>query len=445
MIVAWLSELAEACHGKLYGEDRQVLAVSTDSRQLPPQSLFVALKGPRYDAHDFIDAAQAAGALALLVSQPVASSLPYILVEDTLQALGLLGQFNRQRSSVQLVALTGSAGKTTVKQLLASILAQQAPTLATQGNLNNEIGAPLTLLQIDAQHRYAVIELGANHIGEIAYTAGLAQPDLALVTNVMPAHLEGFGSIEGVLKAKSEIYQALKPGGQALINADSPYASDWQRLNAKRAITLFAIDAEAEVRATQIESQGLDGSRFRLQLGEQSYDASILLPGRHNVLNAVAAAAAAWRLGISASSIVAGLAVAANVGGRLKIQSAKHGIKLIDDSYNANPGSVRAAIDFLASLPGKRCLALGDMGELGEQAAQFHAEIGQYARQAGIENLYGCGPLMVHAVQAFGGQHFATRDALLAAVSEQLTEGTTLLVKGSRSARMDEVVNGLKA
>lgn len=446
MIPALLSELAVACQGQLQGPDCRIETVSTDTRHLPPAALFVALQGERFDAHDFVVEAEAQGAQALVVSRPVNTRLPCIRVSDTRLALGQLGRFNRERCSLQRVALTGSCGKTTVKQLLASILAQAGSTLATHGNLNNEIGVPLTLLQLDASHRYAVLELGANHLGEIAYTASLVQPDLALVTNVMPAHLEGFGSLDGVLAAKSEIYQALPESGQALISLDSPYAEHWLALNAGRAKTTFGLNPQADVRATDLELRTLDGSRFRLWLGTESWPAQIALPGQHNVFNAVAAAAAAWKLGLSPQQILVGLAQATNVGGRLKIQSGIYGIKLIDDSYNANPGSVRAAIDVLAGLKGARYLVLGDMGELGAEAARFHAEVGAYAQASGIERFYAWGPLMQHAVAGFrGGQHFTDRQQLLAALKAEINAESTVLIKGSRSARMDEVVAGLKA
>jgi len=342
-----------------------------------------------------------------------------------------------------LVAITGSNGKTTTKEMIAAILSRAGKALATRGNLNNDIGVPLTLMRLDASYRHGVIEMGANHPGEIAYLVNITRPQVAVITNAGSAHLEGFGSIEGVARAKGEIYGALEADGVAVINADDAYADLWRALAAKCRVFSFGIDKPADVSA---KWQGdVHGSHLHLHTPVGDAELNLALPGRHNVMNALAATAAALAMGVSLDGVVKGLEGLAPVGGRLQIREGINGATIIDDSYNANPVSLRAGIDVLAACQGRRYLALGDMGELGADAEQLHAEAGTYARQAGIDGVYATGPLSKGAVEAFGtgGHHFAEQQQLIAALKTELDSGVTVLVKGSRSSRMERVVAGL--
>ncbi len=425
-----------------------VSGVATDTRQLQPGDLFVALQGQR-DGHEFLAAAAAAGAAAALVQryQPDLA-LPQWVVPDPLTVLGELAAAWRRQFDLPVLALTGSSGKTTVKELLAASLAATGlPVLATTGNLNNHIGVPLTLLRLRAEHRYAVIELGANHPGEIAALVRLVQPDVALVNNAGPAHLAGFGSLDGVARAKAEIYAGLKPGGVAVINADDAYAPLWLAQTTSWRQVRFGLEAEAEVRgralAGQLTEAGL-GHTAQVDTPEGTFVLQLALGGLHNVRNALAATAMAWAVGVPLDAIAQGLASVRPVRGRLAGQRLADGGWLIDDTYNANPASVRAAIAVLASLPGPRWLVLGDLGELGPEAVQLHQDLGQAARAAGLERLLTVGPLSAAAAAAFGagGEAHATQAALIACLQAR-REPVTLLVKGSRSAKMENIVQAL--
>ncbi|MCK7593962.1 UDP-N-acetylmuramoyl-tripeptide--D-alanyl-D-alanine ligase [Pseudomarimonas salicorniae] len=420
--------------------------VVTDSRELRPGDLFVALRGERADGHDFLPQAMERGATAALVTTPRSDVvLPQLRVTDALHALAQLAAALRRERRTQVLALTGSNGKTTVKTLLASILEQVGPTWATPGNRNNELGMPLAVIDQPEDARFAVYELGAGQPGDIAHLAAIAMPQVALVNNVGPAHLERLGSLLGVAQTKGAIYAALPVDGVAVINADDAFGT-WfeQRLPPAQPRLRFGIEVPAEVMARELR---LDAghSEFVLQLGEQERALRLPLGGRHNVMNALAAAAMAHAAGVGPEAIVAGLSRVSAVGGRLRRIPLADGMTLIDDSYNANPGSLAAAIAFLAAQSPPRVLVLGDMRELGEQAVALHHEAGERARSAGIERLLCTGPLSRAAAEGFGagGEHFDTQEALLTALRGALVPGANVLVKGSRGSRMDRLVQAL--
>lgn len=449
MIPLQLSALAVHLDGRLIGEDLCIQAVSTDSRNLPAAALFVALRGARYDAHDFAADALAAGAVALVVERPLPLACPQLVVADSRKALGQIGALVMAAVAPATVAVTGSAGKTTVKEMMAAILSQQGQVLATQGNFNNDIGVPLTLLRLTQADRYAVMELGANHRGEIAYTVDLVKPQAAIITNAAAAHLEGFGDIWGVARAKSEIFLGLPADGVAIFPADSQFSDFWTQRNAGHRIWNFAIDdAKATFHAHDVV-MGDDGcARFTLCCPQGEVAVSLPLPGRHNVANALAAAAGTLALGVPLAAVATGLAQAPSVAGRLNCKRINPQLLVIDDSYNANLQSVKAAIDLLASYGGRRMLVLGDMGELGADARRYHAEVGQYALARGLDLLLTCGELSQAASDAAAGrsQHFAGHAPLVAELAkllQQQPQPTTVLVKGSRSARMEQVVAAL--
>lgn len=441
-----LSNIAKPIHGKLLGKDTAFTSVSTDTRTLQPGALFIALHGPQFDAHDFIAAAMEKQAAAAIISRDVATTLPAIKVEDTRIALGELAAWHRQQFDIPVIGLTGSCGKTTTKQMIASILQQAGPTLATEGTLNNDIGVPLTLLRLNKEHRFAVIEMGANHHGEIAYVTHIAKPKVALLTNAGPAHLEGFGDMEGVARAKGEIFQGLAKDGIAIINADDQFSEFWQSITKGHRVIRFGRQHPAEFTAKEVSFDKNGYAQFILvtPAGETSLHLQIM--GEHNVMNALAASAAAYAIGIPLKTIKAGLEAAEPVKKRLVIYHAANGAEIIDDSYNANPSSVTAAIQLLAKRSGKRILALGDMRELGPDAAKYHEQIGKTAKQYGIDQLFAYGDLSTHTVQAFGanGHHFATQPELITALKPTLTADVTVLVKGSLSTRMSQVVAALR-
>ena len=446
-----LSELEAPLQAQRLGGDCQVERVVTDSRQLAAGDLFVALKGPNFDGHDFVGAAAMKGAAAVLVDHAVETSLPQLVVTDTLKALGQLGAYNRSLFRRAVFAVTGSGGKTTVKEMLAGLLSTRGDVLATRGNLNNEIGAPLTLLELAPGHTAGVIELGANAQGEIARTVSYTQPDVAILNNAMGAHLEGFGGIEGVVKAKAEIFTGLKEGGVGVVNLDSPYAAVWMEglARLKRRVFTFGVEnGAADLSASKLEMNA-DGSwRFELDDGTERLPVSLQVLGRHNVANATAAAAAWVAAGQPLSAIKGVLDQFKPVSGRLSPHRLAGGALVIDDSYNANADAIKAATDLLAQLPGQRVLVLGDMAELGQESERLHAEVGRYAAERGVEQLLATGPQMAGAVAAFnniktGAQHFAAQETLIERLRTLLTPETCVLVKGSRSAAMDRVVDAL--
>ncbi|MBK9654604.1 MAG: UDP-N-acetylmuramoyl-tripeptide--D-alanyl-D-alanine ligase [Rhodanobacteraceae bacterium] len=438
---ALASQVAAWCGGRLIGADALLVGVGQDSRTLQPGALFVALRGEHGDGHDYV-AAVVGRAGAALVERELPLALPQIVVADALAALQKLARAWLDTLDARRVALTGSNGKTTTKALTAAILTQIAHTHATPGNFNNEIGVPLTLLALRADHRYAVIEMGCGKPGDIDELAAIAPPHVALVTNVAAAHLERLGSEEGVARAKAGIYRGLLDGGIAVINADDAFAHYFREQAGAHRVIDFAIDGPAAVRAEKIEI-GLK-SGFRLATPAGSVAIELPLPGRHNIMNALAASSLALAVGTPLDAIAAGLAQAAAVGGRQHRLAVRGGV-IYDDSYNANPGSLSAAIETLALEPSPRWLVLGDMAELGPQASTLHALCGALARARGIERLYAVGPLSLAAADAFGdgAQHYARVETLIDELQSQWRPGTTALVKGSRSARMERVVAAL--
>jgi UDP-N-acetylmuramoyl-tripeptide--D-alanyl-D-alanine ligase len=433
-------------NAQLLQGDVSFTRVTTDTRQVQTGDLFVALRGERFDAHNFLTEAAAKGACGLVVEKYHAEiQLPQLVVKDTLLALGQIAAFNRNAFNCPLIAITGSSGKTTVKTMLAGILRECGEVLATQGNLNNHIGVPLTLLQLEAQHRYAVIEMGASGMGEIAYLCELAKPDIAMINNVMPAHIAGFGSIENVAKAKGEIYGGLSASGIAIVNVDENYASQWlAQLDNKKVIRVSLHDHQADCYAQAIRL-ATDSVSFTLVIQQQAIAVQLNTLGEHSVRNALAAAACAFAAGANLEQIQRGLANFSPVSGRMTRHPGYAGSLVIDDSYNANPGSVRAAIDVLAAQPHHTVLVLGDMAELGEDAEQLHADVGAYARARGIKHLFSVGQLSRHASIAFaeGAQHFSQQDELIAALKSIATSETLFLIKGSRSAKTDLIVRAL--
>ena len=439
-----LSEAARFAEGRLDGADGVFSGVSTDSRSLARGELFVAIRGERYDGHEFLGMARERGAAGALIDgrHAGAAPLPAIVVDDTRRALGRIGHCWRVRFAPVLIAITGSNGKTTTKEMLASILrahAGDAAVLATQGNLNTDIGVPLTLLGLRAVHKYAVVELGMNHPGEIATLAALARPTEALVNNAQREHLEFMKSVAAVAAENASVFEALPAEGTAVINADDAQAAVFRHAAGSRRTVEFGLDAPAPVSASYALKQLSSKIAISTPAGKSS--ATLAIPGLHNVRNALAAAACAHAAGVPPAAIGAGLGAFRPYSGRLQVKRASSGATLIDDSYNANPDSVRAAIDVLAACAAPTVLVLGDMGEVGEQGPALHREIGAYARACRIGALYAIGQASREAVNAFGaeGRHFDSQEQLVAALPAE----ATLLVKGSRFMRMERVVAAL--
>jgi UDP-N-acetylmuramoyl-tripeptide--D-alanyl-D-alanine ligase len=446
MMARTLAAVAREVQGRLVGTDQAFGIVMTDSRTLTPGALFVAIAGDRFDGNDFVGDAFEKGAAGALVSRLASAPLPQIEVRDTRRALGVMARAWRGNFSLPALAVTGSSGKTTVKELIAAILGISRSVCVTQGNLNNDIGVPLTLMRLTAEHAALVVELGANHAGEIDYLAGLAQPTVAVITNAAAAHLEGFGSLEGVAAAKGELLDHLPRAGAAVINADDRFHHDWlARAPCEFKVTFgFALEADCHVLGEP--RFGASGSEFTIRLPDgEELDVWLPLLGRQNVANALAAAAAAQAIGASAEDIGAGLARATPVRGRLRAVLGKHGATLIDDSYNANPGSVRAALDHLAALGGQRIFVLGNMAELGSTALELHREIGEYARER-CDLLLSIGDLADEAAAAFGaaGRRVPDIDAARAVIEPLLGSDVTVLVKGSRVMGLDRLVKSLE-
>lgn len=426
--------------------DKDILlsGVRIDSRQPMAGCLFVALRGARFDGHDFIIDAVAQGAVAVVCEKKMPDiTVPQWVVPDTVEALALMAKQYRKTIPCKTIALTGSNGKTTVKEMIAAILPR--PSYATAGNLNNHIGAPLSVLALQPTHRYAVFELGANHIGEIAQTVAVVQPDVALINNIGPAHLEGFGSIEGVARAKGEIYQGLPAGGTAIINDDDAYASSWGPLLEGKKIRRFSTKKPVDVYAKAVHLDDKACASFTLvtPLGEALIQ--LQAKGLHQVSNALAAASCTQALGIALSDIAEGLSSFEGVAGRMTFRKGLRQAQVIDDTYNANLQSVLAAMTVLTMQAGKRIFVLGDLGELGASTDAHHREIGRVARETGVDCLLTCGQHSQATSDAFGkdGHHYASHQALLAALIAQLDSETTVLVKGSRSARMECIVEKL--
>lgn len=443
-----LSEAAVAYGGTLLFPDCRFQSVSTDSRTLDAGDLFVALRGESFDGHLFLKQA-ARSASGFVVQYPDKQlDVPQWVVPDTVLALGQLARLARQQFAGPLIAVTGSSGKTTVKEMIAAIVGCVAPVLATRGNLNNHIGVPKTLLALRPEHRFAVIEMGASAAGEIDYLTHLAKPTVAVINNVMPAHVEGFGSIAGVAAAKGEIYSGLSANGVAVLNLDERWVEQWRgNLPCLNTVT-FSLDREsADVHAGDIRFDIQGCAAFVLHIRGNRIPVRLHVPGRHNVNNALAAAACALAAGMDLTAIAAGLENVVAVAGRMQYKTGRNGCQVIDDTYNANPGSVKAAIDVLAGLEGRRILVLGDMAELGADARQMHREVGEYARARHIDALLAIGELSAETVTGFGsgGSLFADKAALFDGLMQSLDDGVTVLVKGSRSAGMEDLVKQIVA
>ena len=457
MIQGTLSQAAETLRGTLQGSDGEFHGISTDTRTLAPGQLFFALRGPNYDGEEFIGRAAAARAAGAVACDAVNGNLPVIKVENTRRALGALAADWRRRMPANVVGLTGSNGKTTLKELIASCLGMSAPTLATRGNLNNDIGVPTMLSEIDTRHRFVVIEMGANHVGEIAYLTSLAAPRIVVITNAAPAHLEGFGSIEEVARAKGEILEGPTCPDRAILNADDRFFSYWKK-TARSPVVSFGFAEGADFRALDVSSTA-SGSTFTLagaQIPGSVQELSIALPlaGKHNVAHACAAAAVASTLGIDGALIKRGLEAAIPVAGRLRPLRGIGGVSVYDDSYNANPASVIAAAQFVAGCEGEGWLVLGDMRELGNDAQELHRAVGEEARRAGVLRLFATGPLSRNTVEAFGANAVWFKDtdslsrALLAELERKRATDLNMLnvlIKGSRSMRMEKVVDALQS
>jgi UDP-N-acetylmuramoyl-tripeptide--D-alanyl-D-alanine ligase len=443
-----LRDAARVIGGELLGEDRPYGCVSTDSRTLKPGTLFVALRGPNFDGAAFVQAAASQGAIGALVERAIPGTVPQVVVADTQRALSELARNWRADFSLPVVAVAGSNGKTTAKEMTAAILARMGLCMATHGNLNNHIGVPVTLMRLEASHRSAVIEMGANRIGDVAELMSVAQPTVGLITNAGAEHLEGFGDLDGVAKGEGETVACLKPEGTAIINADDAYAGYWRANSGAKRIVSFGVHHAADFAAKNI-FQGIERGEFATRftlvcpLGERAI--MLKAGGAHNVGNALAAAAAASAAGASLEDIALGLADFRAVSGRLQLKAGTRGSWIIDDSYNANPSSVRAGLEVLRSLSGVTWLVLGDMAELGESSQDSHAHIGSYARDCGVKRMFAVGPLSSRAVETFGsgGEWFADSDSLTRRLQAELSPGVTVLIKGSRINRLERVVQAL--
>ncbi|SDK55889.1 UDP-N-acetylmuramoyl-tripeptide--D-alanyl-D-alanine ligase [Methylophilus rhizosphaerae] len=442
-----LQNIADVLHGTLHGTDVLVTSVDTDSRRVQPSQLFVALPGEKFDGHDFLPQVVAQGAAAALVSRPVDTALPVVQVSDTRLAMGQLAAYWRQHLGLPVIAVTGSNGKTTTKEMIAAIMQVHVggagQVLATAGNFNNDIGMPLTLLRLRDTHRCAVIEMGMNHLGEIDYLTRLARPNVAVINNAGTAHIGELGSRENIAKAKGEIFAGLADDGVAVINADSEFAGYWRSLNAHRRVLTFGLSVDAEVRASIVACEPV--SSFTLHYQGASVALTLAVPGAHNVMNALAAAAASLAAGASLPEVAQGLQSFGGVKGRLQLKTAANGATVIDDTYNANPDSMKAALDVLQHYRQRTWFVMGDMGELGADAAAMHAMVGHYAKESGVDNLYALGTQSQFAVQAFGsqGQYFDSVETLASALKKNLAADDVVLVKGSRFMQMERVVSAL--
>jgi len=446
-----LSHVIKALNGKLLGDDVNFESVSTDTRTLQQGDLFVALQGPHFDAHKFIGEAQLKGAVGAMVCRKIKTDLPLLLVADTRMGLGHLASTWRSDYDIPVIGVTGSNGKTTVKEMLAAILGQKGAVLSTRGNLNNEVGVPLTLLRLERKHRYAVIEMGANGPGEINYLSSLVKPQVALITNAAPAHLEGFGDISGVARAKGEIFNNLADDGTAVINADDSRVGLWRVMVGKHRCISFGIHNPADLNASEISVNPQLGYSFKMHTPQGSIDIHLGLPGRHNVMNALAASAAALAAGMSLDEIKSGLELMQPVKGRLQLREGIHGCLVVDDTYNANPGSMRPVFEVLAAHRGRKILVLGDMGELGNASRAFHEQVGRQARVTGIDLLFTVGEQAAISTGTFGkgAHHFANQDDLIVALCMELNKATDsrtmVLVKGSRFMHMEQIAQVLIA
>ena len=443
-----LSEVATAVSGRLSGKDLEIVSTSIDTRTLSEGDLYIAIKGNNYDGHSFLDKAKQAGAIAVLVEQEVKIDLPQITVNDSHLALAKLAGAWKKKADVKTIAITGSNGKTTVKEMVAAILAIDAKVLYTKGNLNNDIGVPLTLLNLNKQHRYAVIEMGANHAGEIKYSSQYAQPDVAVITNVGAAHIEGFGSLEGIAKAKGEIIESLKQGDVAVLNKDDEFYRLWLEIAEEKKVVTFGVNKTADIRAEQIVS-GIRNKEFatsfKLLTTSDEISVKLSLAGKHNVINALAAAASCLAVGIGLQQIKQGLEKMKPVTGRLQPVIAEKGNIIIDDTYNANPSSVKAALEVLMQCEGEPWVVLGALGEMGPDSVNIHKELGELIKSMNVVRLLAMGSAAKTTSSTFGSgaTFFSTQKQLIEVLKRELKGNETLLVKGSRAQKMENVVAAL--
>ncbi len=450
MVRLSLSEIATYIDAQLVGQDRIVEQAYTDTRQTSNAGLFVALKGENFDAHHFLSEVEQQGAEAVLVEQQTDLNISQLVVKNTRLALGKLAQLNKQKCYLKSIAITGSSGKTTVKEMVAAILSSVGKTHATQGNYNNDIGVPLTLLQLNQDYDYAVVELGANQPDDIQYTVDLVKPDVALVNNVSASHLQGLGDLQGIAREKGKVFLGLKPDGIAIINNDDKFADFWKQSINNKTIT-FSIQDEAKENNSDLIARNikLDENycpEFEVYYQDQVELIKLPLVGKHHVNNALAAMACCLALEVSLGDIVKGLLNSPQIKGRLIVHRLINNCQLIDDTYNANLGSVGAAIELLSEYSGKRIFVLGDMGELGSFSQKAHEEVGELANQKSIDRLYTYGELSAFSQQAFQGEgkHFSEKKLLIDKLSEEVKIDTTFLIKGSRRMRMEDVVTSLK-
>ncbi|AFI83854.1 UDP-N-acetylmuramoyl-tripeptide--D-alanyl-D-alanine ligase [Methylophaga nitratireducenticrescens] len=444
MTTIHLSKIAEQLNAELQGEDAVMTGSKIDSRQIENGDLFVALSGENMDGHDFIEQARLAGASGALVNRYIANELPQIVVEDVTKAYGAIARLWRENSHAKVVAVTGSNGKTTLKEMISSILAQCGNVLATKGNLNNNLGVPLTLTRLNDSYDYAVIEMGANHSGEIATLVAMAEPDVAVINNVGAAHLEGFGSLQGVAEAKGEIYAGLKADGIGVINADMPYGDLWKHMLGARQRISFGLQQPADIAALDLQLS-ITGCHFMVRLDDVCHFIVLPLPGIHNVSNALAAIAVCSALNIEPEAIVKGLAAIKAVPHRLQLREAVNNALVIDDTYNANPGSFRQALHTLMQFPGEHWLVLGDFGELGPESTTIHQQLGRDALAAGVKRLFTIGQQsqLASAEFADNAQHFNELSELEAELKNALNKDVACLIKGSRFMKLDKLADAL--
>ncbi len=440
-----LSEIAQILQSQLVGDDKVFTQISIDSRTLNAGDLFVAVAGENFDGHDFLTEVVEKNAVAIVTGSAIDLNIPHIIVPDTIKALGQIAAYYRQQLAIPTVAITGSCGKTTTKSMVANILSQCGKVHANKGSFNNHFGLPLTLFSAKLEHDYLVLELGANHPGEIAYLTAIAQPNVAVLTNAAACHLEGFGTIDGVANAKAEIFQGLTNDGTAVLNRDDKYYDFWLSVVKEKHVLSFGVHPDADVRAVDIISNQQGQCHFTLTAQQGNIIIKLPLLGQHNVVNALAAAAASLALGASLAAVQQGLEHVEATSKRLVTKRGLRGARIIDDSYNANPHSMRAAIQLLTQLPGEKIFVVGDMVELGPESERYHYELGEAAKAAGVDQLYAVGTMSQQAVVGFGqaALHFPDQAALVAHLSSVLTDNNTVLVKGSRSAAMENVVEAL--
>ncbi|MFQ5993997.1 MAG: UDP-N-acetylmuramoyl-tripeptide--D-alanyl-D-alanine ligase [Acidiferrobacterales bacterium] len=435
-----LEELSQVLKAPLVGTDEVFTGISTDTRKIRSGDLFVAIKGPNYDGHDFLAEAKRHGAAGAIAMRATEAPLPCVQVEDTRRALGQLAAYWRSRFNIPVIAVTGSNGKTTVKEMIAAIMARTGRGCVTEGNLNNDIGAPLTLSRLRPHDRFAVVELGTNRRGEMRYLATITRPTIAVVTNAAEAHLEGVGTVEQVAREKGELFTALGPKGVAIINADDDFAALWRSLASPRRCITFGLLGDADFTADYHADKV--GSVIRIKSANVDFELRLPLLGQHNVSNALAATAAVAVAGARPEHIKDGLEKLRGVSGRLQLKAGRNGARVIDDTYNANPGSMAAAIAVLKDFPGESTLVIGDMAELGEAAPNIHRRVGKLAKDAGITYLFTIGKLSKLATESFGegARHFSTHDALTKALTERMRADMTILVKGSRIMQLERVI-----